>query len=199
MITQTLRPFRNYNEKDVVNLFTLTGTPIDTTYLILATKGTLVKIVGDGFRNDVQPDQIIGNAGQFSVNNFQALRYGTTAQVAVASSATSDTPIGLTLFDVRELDENLEWLKYRPQKAAEMEAVLSGQTVPIVTRGLFLYSGVQVGSGTPVSAGSAVYLGLSGGVCTTGSTQVGRFYSTTGVSGAFANNTNIALIQFNFV
>ena len=85
MITQTLRPFRNYNEKDVVNLFTLTGAPIDTTYLILATKGTLVKIVGDGFRNDVQPDQIIGNAGQFSVNNFQALRYGTTAQVAVAT------------------------------------------------------------------------------------------------------------------
>ena len=78
-----------------------------------------------------------------------------------------------------------------------MEAVLSGQTVPIVTRGLFLYSGVQVGSGTPVTAGAAVYLGLSGGVCTTGSTQVGLFYSTTGTSGAFANNTNIALIKFS--
>jgi hypothetical protein len=199
-ITQTLRGFRDYNEKDVINLYAISGAPIDTTYQILASKGTIVKIVGDGFRNDVEPDQMIGGFGQFQVNNFQAQRYGNTAQVAIASSLNGDAnPIGMTLFDTRELDENLELLKYRPSKAAEMEAVLSGQAVPIVTKGLFLYSGIQIGTGSPVIPGNPAYLGASGGVCTTGSVQVGRFFGNTGVDTAFAQNSQMALIRFNFV
>lgn len=185
----TLRPFRDYNEKDVINLYTFSGS-------IPTNKGTLVKIVGDGFRNDVEPIEMLGGYGDFQISNFVAQRYGVTAKVAVAQAA--DKPLGLMLFDVRETDENGELLKYRPRKAAEMEAAISGQAVPIVTKGTFLYSGVTTGSGTPVVAGAPVYAAANGVVCTTGTNQVGIFLGTTGASTSLIDNTAIALIKFSF-
>ena len=196
-IQQTLRPFRDYNEKDVINLFSVSGAPIDTTYQIIATKGSLVKVVGNGFTNDQDPEVMIGGYGAFQVNNFVGQRYGVPSQVALANSG--DTPLGMLLFDVRELDENLEFLKYRPQKAAEMEAILSGQSAPVVTRGLFLVSGIQTGT-TAISAGNPVYVGTNGGLATftnvTGK-QVGTFLGNAGVTGSYGDYTTTALIRLS--
>jgi hypothetical protein len=201
-IQQTLRPFRDYNEKDVVNLFAYSGGAlVDTTYQILATKGTVVKINSPGVRLDLDPENMIGNMGLNNVNNFVGQRYGVTYTVTAAGPA--DNAIGILLFDVRELDENGEFLKYRPQKAAEMEAVLSGQAVPIATVGTFLYSGISTGgqnstTGTPVVAGGPVYVAPNGGLCTTGTTRVGRFYGSTGVTGAYGDGTTTALVKLDF-
>ena len=41
LATQTLMPFRNYDEKDVVNIYSFSGTTP-------AYKGLIVKIVGSG-------------------------------------------------------------------------------------------------------------------------------------------------------
>lgn len=182
----TLRPFRDYSEKDVLNLFSYSGAPIDTTYNILATKGTLVKIVGQGFRNDVENLQMIGAFGTFTVNNFVAQRYGTVPAVTVVTPADANAPLGMTLFDTRELDENQLPLKYNPRKAAEMEAVISGQTVPIVTKGTFLYSGVVVSGGVAVAAGAPAYAGVNGVIATSGTYKVGKFLGQTGVDLATA-------------
>jgi len=152
-----LRPFRDYNEKDVINLYTFSGQANTST---IVNRGTLVKIVGDGWRNDTEPVDILGSYGDFSVNNVQALRYGTPAKVTYCSSGTGDLPLGITLFDVRELDENTIPLKYNPRKAAELEACISGQTVPIVTRGTFLISGIQ--SGSLIVPGGPIYAGATG-------------------------------------
>lgn len=184
-ITQTLRPFRDYDEKDVINLYAYSGSMIDTTYKILATKGTLVKIAGDGFRNDVEPIEMLGNYGGFSVNNWVGQRYGVLPKVTVAG--TGDNPIGMLLFDVRELDENEMPLKYNPRKAAEMEAVLSGQAVPIVTRGVFLYSGVTSGTngyGTAITAGNPCYAGADGAISAHGKKETNSFITGTLVAGA---------------
>jgi len=148
-----LRPFRDYNEKDVINLYTFSG---QTSTTQIVNRGTLVAIVGDGWRSDTEPTELIGSYGDFQVNNVQAQRYGTPAKVTFAG--TGSYPIGITLFDVRELDENLIPLKYNPRKAAELEACISGQTVPIVTKGIFLYSGL---SGT-VTPGQPLYAGANG-------------------------------------
>lgn len=195
---QTLRPFRDYNEKDVINLFAVSGAPIDTTYQIIATKGSIVKIVGSGFVNDIiDPEVMIGNMGLYNVNNFVGQRYGVSSQVALANSG--DTAIGMLLFDVRELDENGEFLKYRPQKAAEMEAVLSGQVCPIVTRGRFIVSGIQTGT-TAITAGLPCYLGTNGGIATftnvTGQV-IGHFLGVAGVTGSYGDSTTTALIQLS--
>ena len=194
-IQQTLRPFRDYSEKDVINLFSVSGAPIDTTYNIIATKGSLVKVVGSGFQNDQDPEVLLGNYGLFNTNNFVGQRYGVPSQVALANSG--DFAIGMLLFDVRELDENGEFLKYRPQKAAEMEAVLSGQSAPIVTKGRFLVSGIQTGT-TAIAAGGAVYVGTNGGLATftnvTGQ-RVGTFLGVAGTTGSYGDGTTTALIQ----
>lgn len=183
----TLRPYRDYDEKDVINAFATTGVTLPFN------KGTIVTI-SRGFRNDVEPLEMLGSYGDFSVSNVVSQRYGVYPLVTTAQ--TGDNPLGLTLFDVRETDENGELLKYRPRKAAEMEACLSGQAVPIVTRGTFQYSGV-VGT---VTAGAPAYLGANGTVVTgngtlTGSTpyltKVGKFLGPTGVDGS-------CFILFNF-
>jgi len=152
-----LRPFRDYNEKDVINLYTFSGQANTST---IVNRGTLVKIVGDGWRSDTEPTELIGSYGDFSVNNVQANRYGTPAKVTYCSSGTGDLPLGITLFDVRELDENTIPLKYNPRKAAELEACISGQTVPIVTKGTFLISGIQ--SGSLIAPGAPIYAGANG-------------------------------------
>lgn len=191
----TLRPLRDYDEKDVINMYAFSGA-------IPVNKGTIVKIVGDGFRSDVEPIEMLGNMGDFSISNFVAQRYGVTPKVATAANPITDTPLGILLFDVKEVDENGYPLKYFPRKAAEMEACISGQAVPICTRGTFLYSGVTTGSGTPVVAGSKAYLGTNGVVTTTGTTVIGKFLGSTGAiaSGVLdgSNLSQVALIWFNF-
>ena len=87
--------------------------------------------------------------------------------------------------DVRELDENGEKLIFNPRKAAEMGVVLSGQAVPVLTKGLVTYSGatqgVAVGNFAFVSgtagelAGAATLPGLT--------TKVGKWLSANDSAG----------------
>ena len=146
----TLRPFRDYDEKDVINLFTVTGAALPIN------KGTLVVIGLSGFNNQQEPFESLGSFGGFTEPNTVTLRYGTVPKCSIAG--TGDTPLGMTLFDMRETDENGLLLKYNPRKAAEMEAVLSGQTMPIVTRGIFLYSGLT----GAFAAGAPIYAAANG-------------------------------------
>jgi hypothetical protein len=163
----TLRPFRDYDERDVINLFSFSGS-------IPTNKGTLVKIVGSGFLpTDQDSLEMLGNVGA-GYNNTVSQRYGTPYKVAVAG--TGDAVVGMMLFDVKETDENGELLKFNPRKAAEMEAVLSGQVVPLVTRGTFMYSGFT-GS---VTAGASLYVGDNGLIDSTqrnGAVKVGQALS----------------------
>lgn len=177
-----LRPLRDYDEKDVINLYTYSGARAMTDVI---NKGTLVKIVGDGWRNDVEATEMLGSYGDFSVWNVQAQRYGTVAKIAACGTGVTEYPLGITLFDIREMDENGIPLKYNPRKAAELEACISGQTVPVVTRGLFLYSGL---TGT-ITPGQPLYAGVSGIIDTvqkpagTGK-QVGTAMGVTGADGS---------------
>jgi len=174
-----LRPFRDYDEHDVLNLFSY-----DTTNLsagsINITKGSLVKIA-TGWKNYDSGVELgggiefIGGAGTLQPTNVVSQRYGVTAKVIV--STTGETPIGMTLYDVRDADENGELLKYYPRKAAEMQAVIPGQAVPVVTRGIFLVQGVL---GTPTAGGTA----YAGGT--------GQITSSTGLH----NITNVAIGKF---
>jgi len=54
------------------------------------------------------------------------------------TAATNDAPVlGITLNQTLAFDENGEKLLYNPIKKAELQAVLSGQAVPVATRGMF--------------------------------------------------------------
>jgi hypothetical protein len=170
-----LRPFRDYSEHDVLNLFSY-----DTTALsagsISVTKGTLVKIA-TGWENYSTGAalggglEFIGGAGTLQPTNVVSQRYGVTAKVVATTSG--ETPVGMTLYDVKDVDENGELLKYKPRKAAEMQAVIPGQAVPVVTRGIFLIEDV---GGTPAAGGTA-YAGANGQVTATSNNAVaiGKF------------------------
>jgi hypothetical protein len=80
------------------------------------------------------------------------------AKVTAAVNGDEDDAIGMLLYDVKETDENGEKLIFNPRKAAELQVALSGQAVPVVSRGVFLYKGVD---GTPTAGGKA-YIGAGG-------------------------------------
>lgn len=156
MATVNIKPFRSYSDHAVLQLYRYSGTlPI--------TKGNFVKIIGSGVvAADNETNLQLGDVGA-SYNNTVSKRYG--VQPAVTVCPTGEAVIGMLLSDVRETDENGELLILHPRKAAEMQAVPSGQVVPILTAGIFLYSGVD-GSPTP---GAIAY--VSGGAVTTSSTN----------------------------
>lgn len=149
----TLLPFREYDEHDVINLFAYDGA-LD--------RGHVVKILS-GWKN-TDETQLMGNVGG-SFTNTVSQRYGVKAKLDLAD-ASGDKPLGVLLHDVKETDENGEKLVFNPRKAAEMEVVLSGQAVPVVTKGVFLYSGSTL-EGQTVTAGQKLYSDANG-LLTTG-------------------------------
>ena len=167
----TIKPFRDYDEHDVLNFFRYSGS-------IPVNKGTFVKIIGSGFRADNQDTQFLGDIG-FDYQNVVSERYGVTPMVTAANSG--DAVIGMLLYDVRETDENGEKLIFHPNRAKENDQVWSGQVVPVVTRGVFLYSGIL---DQPVAGGTA-YLSGANGISTNsnGTTVVGKFLGAKDANG----------------
>ena len=171
----TLRPFRDYDEHDVINLFSWSGG-------VPAYKGTMVKVASpSGFvASDDEPVEMFGAVGNAYANTVSQ-RYRTSAQVTTCTSgsgANKDVPLGMLLYDVREDDENGEKLIFNPRKAAENDYVISGQAVPVLTRGIVLYSGATLASDT-VTIGLDVYTAAAGELSVTAahiekSTKVGK-------------------------
>ena len=132
--TVNLRPFRDYDEHDVINLFAHRSNDVN--------KGSLVALdTATGWKNTNEPTMEEGVIGA-TYGNTVSNRYAVRAKVTDAASGSN--VIGMTLWDVKENDENGEKLLYNPRKAAEMQCVISGQAVPVATRGVFLYSGATL-------------------------------------------------------
>lgn len=159
-----LKPFRDYSEHDVINLFAFSGS-------LPATNGTFVVPADTNGWKNTDEMSFLGGVGA-SYPNTVSERYGVTAKVAAAASGDTNV-IGMLLYDVKETDENGELLIFNPRKAAEIGAVLSGQAVPIVTKGVFLYNGAD-GTG---QAGAPAYVTTDGVLSAVngGGSVVGKF------------------------
>ena len=164
--TCDLRPFRDYDEHNVINLFAYSGT-------LPVKKGTIVKIVpsseGHGGWKATDELQLLGDVGNNFANTVSD-SYGVNAKVQDAANQDEDNAIGMLLYDVKETDENGEKLIFNPRKAAELGVALSGQAVPIVTKGIFLYKGIN---GTP-TAGANAYIGANGILSATAGSATAR-------------------------
>lgn len=161
----TIKPLRQYNESDVINLFAFDGAAAD--------KGAFVKAsTASGWRSSDET-LLMGSAVGAAYSNTVSQRYSANAKVSLAGSG--DVPMGMLLMDVKETDENGEKLVFNPRKAAEMGVVVSGQVVPILTRGVVLYSGALLTAENP-PANSKIYAGAGGELTTlsTGKTLVGK-------------------------
>lgn len=205
-MAHTLRPFRDYSEHDVVNLFAFDGA--QDANGVIATAGTVVKVIGNGFQPIVAsttpggtgflgavPVDMAGLVGAGFANTVSN-RYALTSKVGAASSG--DAALGITLLSTQELDENGEKLIFNPRKAAEKNVVVSGQGVPVLTKGVVVYSGTEISNSASVGAG--VYLSNlnAGELSTVNSTANGATPSNL-VGRLLSKPVNgVALIKLNF-
>jgi hypothetical protein len=154
-----LKPYRIYGEEEVINgLFALNATSGD--------KGSFVTIQSTGWVNGVDFKDVALTSFPNVVSNWRVLK----SEVGLAASGATRTSIlGVMLRDVR--DTNFLGVKYLwdATRKAEREVVLSGEAVPILTRGIILVSGMYSGvgaAGIPVS-GSMNLVGQGAVACDT--------------------------------
>ena len=170
-----IKPLRDVDEHVVINLFAFSGA-------LPVSKGTLVRIE-TGYDAGADPLSLAaGTVGQ-SYQNTVSTRWVVPHKVSTAG--TGDRPIGMLLYDVRETDENGELLIFKPRKRWEMQTALSGEAVPILTKGLVLYTGVA--NNQSPTGGALAYIGAAGVLSTAGAgtsiVSVGRFLGPTDSNG----------------
>jgi len=213
-----LYPFRQYSEQDVVNLFAS-----DTADALPSTNGNgsagvFVKVSAGNLDSD--PITYADNAylGKTDYPFIGAAQYPSVPLQFTAATA-GDPVLGITLNQTLQTDENGEKLLYNPVKRQELQAVLSGQAVPVATRGMFTLADTAVdwvdGSMAPnshlvISANDGKVSGLAASAVSplTGNYSIvgrvlatGQRVSQNGKSDYFAGTTTgkYALVQIDCV
>jgi hypothetical protein len=139
-----LKPFRDVNPHDVVNFYAHTGSDVQ--------KGTFVKLNG-GVDPDATPNSFLDDLANVP-SRAKSMRAVNPNKVVNAGSG--DRPFGMTLYDVKEENAFGEKYIYRPRHdRSEQQIVTSGESVPIVRRGIFEINGFvgapDAGSGAIMS------------------------------------------------
>jgi len=163
-----LKPFRDFSQHDVINLFAYDG---------VATAGTLVKI-NTNWKDIYGEGLSLSNLS--NIGNTMSSSFVPVGKVT-KTAAYTDKPLGVLLKNVIEVDENGTPLIWEPQLLAERDAVLPQQAVPVLTKGLILVNDIDVtgngGSGGYPVIGAAAYVGTNGRITTDGIVRVGTFLS----------------------
>lgn len=145
-MAKRLLPFRQYDEKDVINEFFVdfqsgdqTENPNANGYndngvlvggpRLTSKRDTINFTYGDSSDPRKRHSSPIGRNGYPYPPGYLKPLIGTT-----------DIPVGITLNQTLKYDENGEPLLYRPEKLTELQAVLPYQAVPIATAGIFTLS-----------------------------------------------------------
>ena len=137
-----LYPFRQYSDVDVINMFASDTVDASPSTNGNGSAGVFVKVSAGNL--DLDPIQytatdITNTLGKADYPFLGAAQY--PAVPLKFTAATNDAPVlGITLNQTLSNDENGERLLYNPVKRAELQAVLSGQAVPVATRGIFTLS-----------------------------------------------------------
>lgn len=164
-----LKPFRDFSQHDVINLFAYDG---------VATAGTLVKI-NTNWKDIYGEGLSLSNLS--NIGNTMSSSFVPVGKVSKTTSYT-DKPLGILLKNVLEVDENGTPLIYEPQLLAERDAVLPQQAAPVLTKGIILVNDIDVtsnsldGGGYPI-IGAAAYAGTNGRIATDGIVRIGTFLS----------------------
>lgn len=158
-----LLPFRQINENDIVNQFALEGT---------GEAGLLVTVSAGNM--DDQHNWDFTNSPGATFDRVSSFTYSTKTRVRPSVSGdTKAGVLGFSLYNVFLTDENGEKYLYYKQKRIENNVIISGQTMPVLTKGLVtLTSGAYIGtpavgsvirpSNTVAGAVDVVSLSLSG-------------------------------------
>ena len=135
-----LYPFRQYSDHDVINMFANQIVDDNPSTDGDGSAGVLVKVLSGNLKKDTI--DFMASSSYLGKTDYPFLgadKYPTVPLRCIA--ATTGAPVlGVTLNQTIANDENGEKLIYNPIKRDELQAVLSGQAVPVATRGLFTFS-----------------------------------------------------------
>ena len=134
-----LLPFRQYSDNDVVNLYANQDVDESPTTNGNGSAGVLVKVLSENMNKDVHDLIETSYLGKTDYPFLGADKYP-TVPLRVQAATTGNGVVGVTLRQTLENDENGEKLIYNPIKRDELQACLSGQAVPVATKGLFTFS-----------------------------------------------------------
>ena len=130
-----LKPFRQYSEVDVLNFYKLNTAT--------GAKGTPVVISNSGFNGTNGAPTVFSNLAS-ALNNGNTYSPRWEVYPAVRAAVTGEVPMGITLYDTLEVNQFGYSYLYDKQRKAEKEAVVSGEAVPILTKGVL---NVYIGTG----------------------------------------------------
>tara|TARA_E500000081_G_scaffold155117_1_gene194496 strand:- start:2557 stop:3165 length:609 start_codon:yes stop_codon:yes gene_type:complete len=164
-----LEPYRDYSEHEVINLFSL-----DTTGATLTDwkaggtgdfdAGVVVAAKDADLPGDLPSSNALKTSGALrdylGASGQPHVGYNAYPIVEMTCEPATAAPIGITLRQSLAYDENGESLLRYPVKKDELQAVLPGHAVPILTRGLVLL-GVAAFDAAP-SVGDKLALGAAG-------------------------------------
>lgn len=129
-----LLPFRQYNEQDVVNFYSLDA--------VTGEAGSLVRVSSADLNKDpvnyVTRGDAYLNALGHATSLYPEVPYKVTKVTGTGDFVTGG--LGIMLRDVRSTDENGENLLYYPQKKEELQCVVSGEAVPVLTKGVLTFN-----------------------------------------------------------
>lgn len=131
-------PFRQYSDHDVVNMYSLLDYDVldSTTGTGGGDAGVFVSIADGNFDADPVTYQTDGYLGNTDYPFLGTSEMYPKVNIKVTGSASGEVPLGLTLYQTAKNDENGEKLLYNPTKQEELQAMLPGQAVPILTKGI---------------------------------------------------------------
>ena len=152
-----LLPFRQYAEQDVVNMYSNVSCLESTDSSGDGDAGVFVSVVsgnlnqGPTFYDHNVPSTISWNTNGIPHLGKDGYPIVPLKVDAAAANAAPGEVLGITLYQTALKDENGEKLLYYPQKKLESQAVLSGEAVPVLTRGIVTLS-LDDGSNNGASA-----------------------------------------------
>jgi hypothetical protein len=151
-----LFPFRQYAEQDVVNLFANAQVDTDPSTNSSGSAGVFVKVLAGDLNQDPVGYATHSYLGKTNYPYVGAAQYPTVP--LTFGPATNDAPVlGVTLNQTLAQDENGEKLLYYPQKTAELQAILSGQACPVLTKGMITLSADAIDWVYPATATAAAF------------------------------------------
>jgi hypothetical protein len=178
-----LLPLRQVNESDVVNLFALEAGSVNNSLTGVGDgdAGVFVKVTTGNFDADPVGYEANSYLGKTDYPHIGYSSMYPTVNKTVAPATDGDVPLGITLWETANYDENGESLLRYPQKAKEMQAVVVGQAVPIATRGIFkLHSNAFDGPASSYSLGGGIVISAVNDGKVTGASITTNFTGATG-------------------
>lgn len=163
-----LKPFRVENPWEVINgLFTANVGTLN--------KGTFVSIVSATGNNNVfysgnnPATPHLGVVGNWGGAPSYAVSKRWSIRDTVKAADAGEVVLGVTLKDLKETNDFSENFAYRPRyERSEQQVVLSGEAIPIMTRGIISTNGFVgtpvPGSGATVSGGKLVVAAYSNSI-----------------------------------